>query len=347
MSGRRVLLVLLLTLVALIAAIYIVEKRSANRLARLFGSVVQGDKLHAIIEAVEKDYVDSVGADSIENQVIRLFVQQLDPHSEYFTAEQLEEVSVPLRGDFDGIGVTYNMVTDTVVVQSVIAGGPSEKAGILMGDRFLSVDGHRIIGKSVTTDSVMHLLRGPRGTKVVVGLERKGVKDTLVFSIMAIENGEPVAHDTIISTKGGEFDFTMHLDSAAVMTVSDMANDKYDMFAGFYSVAVPGEEMVLKGNINKGWSYSGSKFYRELNEVEQAVQPINLEIRDFTAEWNKRLAAGKINDDVEKKFSDREEALYKKLETACLAFAKAHPDMEAYVNPRINQPDIEPLSIPE
>ena len=114
----------------------------------------------------------------------------------------------------------------------------------------------------------------------------EGVKDTLVFSIMAIENGEPVAHDTIISTKGGEFDFTMHLDSAAVMTVSDMANDKYDMLAGFYSVAVPGEEMVIEGDINKGWRYSGSKFYRELNEVEQAVQPINLEIRDFTAEWN-------------------------------------------------------------
>jgi len=120
----------------------------------------------------------------------------------------------------------------------------------------------------------------------------EGVKDTLVFSIMAIENGEPVAHDTIISTKGGEFDFTMHLDSAAVMTVSDMANDKYDMLAGFYSVAVPGEEMVIEGDINKGWRYSGSKFYRELNEVEQAVQPINLEIRDFTAEWNKLEAAG-------------------------------------------------------
>ncbi len=135
------------------------------------------------MEAVEKDYVDSVSADSIENRVINLFVQQLDPHSEYFSAEQMAVVAEPLRGDFDGIGVTYNMVTDTVVVQSVIAGGPSERAGILMGDRFLSVDGHRIIGKNVTTDSVMHLLRGPRGTKVVVGLERKGVKDSLSIEI--------------------------------------------------------------------------------------------------------------------------------------------------------------------
>lgn len=183
MSGRRVLLVLLLALVALATTFYVLERRSANRLARLFGSIVQGDKLHAVVDAVERDYVDSVGADSIENQMIRLFVQQLDPHSEYFTAAQMEEVAEPLRGDFDGIGVTYNMATDTVVVQSVIAGGPSEKAGILMGDRFLSVDGHRIIGKSVTTDSVMHLLRGPRGTKVVVGLERKGVKDTLAIEI--------------------------------------------------------------------------------------------------------------------------------------------------------------------
>lgn len=182
MSGRRVLIALLLLLVALIAAVYLLEKRSASRFTRLFGTL-QGDKLHAIMEAVEKDYVDSVSADSIENRVINLFVQQLDPHSEYFSAEQMAVVAEPLRGDFDGIGVTYNMVTDTVVVQSVIAGGPSERAGILMGDRFLSVDGHRIIGKSVTTDSVMHLLRGPRGTKVVVGLERKGVKDSLSIEI--------------------------------------------------------------------------------------------------------------------------------------------------------------------
>lgn len=182
MSGRRVLIALLLLLVALIAAVYLLEKRSASRFTRLFGTL-QGDKLHAIMEAVEKDYVDSVSADSIENRVINLFVQQLDPHSEYFSAEQMAVVAEPLRGDFDGIGVTYNMVTDTVVVQSVIAGGPSERAGILMGDRFLSVDGHRIIGKNVTTDSVMHLLRGPRGTKVVVGLERKGVKDSLSIEI--------------------------------------------------------------------------------------------------------------------------------------------------------------------
>ncbi len=184
MSGRRVLLILLLALAALAATFYVLERRSANRLARLFGSIVQGDKLHAIVDAVERDYVDSVSTDSIENRVINLFVQQLDPHSEFFTASQMEEVAEPLRGDFDGIGVTYNMATDTVVVQSVIAGGPSEKAGILMGDRFLSVDGHRIVGKSVTTDSVMHLLRGPRGTKVVVGLERKGVKDTLAIEII-------------------------------------------------------------------------------------------------------------------------------------------------------------------
>lgn len=184
MSGRRVLLILFLALAALAATFYVLERRSANRLARLFGSIVQGDKLHAIVDAVERDYVDSVNTDSIENRVINLFVQQLDPHSEFFTAAQMEEVAEPLRGDFDGIGVTYNMATDTVVVQSVIAGGPSEKAGILMGDRFLSVDGHRIVGKSVTTDSVMHLLRGPRGTKVVVGLERKGVKDTLAIEII-------------------------------------------------------------------------------------------------------------------------------------------------------------------
>lgn len=185
MSGRRVLLVVLLVLIALTAVVYVAEKRSTNRrLAQFLGSVVQGDKVHAVIQALEKDYVDSVSADSIENSAIRLLLQQLDPHSEYFTAQQMAEVAEPLRGDFDGIGVTYNMVTDTVVVQGVIAGGPSEKAGIQMGDRFLSVDGHPIVGKSVSTDSVMHLLRGPRGTKVVVGVARKGLADSLAIEII-------------------------------------------------------------------------------------------------------------------------------------------------------------------
>lgn len=177
------LLIIALLLLVFVLTLFILQRRSANQLIGLLRAFGNVDKLHAIMGAVSSDYVDSVNLDSMENKVAQLFLKQLDPHSEFFTSEEMEAVSEPLRGDFDGIGVTYNMVTDTVIVQSVIAGGPSERAGILMGDRFLSVDGHRIVGKKVTTDSVMHLLRGARGTKVVVGLERSGVPDTLAIEI--------------------------------------------------------------------------------------------------------------------------------------------------------------------
>ncbi|MGP1460876.1 MAG: S41 family peptidase [Bacteroides sp.] len=184
MSKRRVLWLIVLSLAIFLVAVYVIVERSTVRLTRLVDGFTRGDKFHAVLSSIQHDYVDSVNADSLASRAITLLVQQLDPHSEYFTPKQLEEVAEPLRGDFDGIGVTYNMATDTVIVQSVIAGGPSERAGILMGDRFLSVDGHNIAGVKVGTDSVMHLLRGVRGTKVVVGVRRVGLADTLAIEIV-------------------------------------------------------------------------------------------------------------------------------------------------------------------
>ncbi len=184
MTKRRVLWLIVLSLAIFLVAIYVIVERSTTRLTRLVDGFTRGDKFHAVLSSIQHDYVDSVNADSLASRAITLLVQQLDPHSEYFTPKQLEEVAEPLRGDFDGIGVTYNMATDTVIVQSVIAGGPSERAGILMGDRFLSVDGHNIAGVKVGTDSVMHLLRGGRGTKVVVGVRRVGLADTLAIEIV-------------------------------------------------------------------------------------------------------------------------------------------------------------------
>lgn len=184
MTKRRVLWLIVLSLAIFLVAVYVIVERSTVRLTRLVDGFTRGDKFHAVLSSIQHDYVDSVNADSLASRAITLLVQQLDPHSEYFTPKQLEEVAEPLRGDFDGIGVTYNMATDTVIVQSVIAGGPSERAGILMGDRFLSVDGHNIAGVKVGTDSVMHLLRGVRGTKVVVGVRRVGLADTLAIEIV-------------------------------------------------------------------------------------------------------------------------------------------------------------------
>lgn len=141
-------------------------------------------KLQAVLGKIHEDYVDSVSVEGLEDRVIPKLVQMLDPHSEYFTPKDMERVSEPLRGDFEGIGVTFNMLTDTVIVQSVIAGGPSEKAGIQPGDRFIMVDSIPVAGVKFRQDSIVHLLRGARGTEVSIAVERSGGSELIPFSIV-------------------------------------------------------------------------------------------------------------------------------------------------------------------
>ena len=115
------------------------------------------------------------------------------------------------------------------------------------------------------------------------------------------------------------------------MEVVDGASDRENRYVGFYTLAVPGEEMVLEGDINKGWRFSGSAFYRDFNEVEQAIQPINLEMRAFAASFDSILQANKLTAEAEMQYSKHGLDLYRKLEKAAFAFAKSHPDMEASV----------------
>lgn len=141
-------------------------------------------KMSYVLGLINQNYVDTIPAAGMEDAAIVSLVSQLDPHSEYIPASLLERVGEPLRGDFEGIGVTFNMLTDTVIVQSVIQGGPSEKAGIQIGDRFLRVGQTTIAGVKMPQDSVVSLLRGPRGTTVEVEVERFGVPEPLPFSIV-------------------------------------------------------------------------------------------------------------------------------------------------------------------
>ncbi len=143
-----------------------------------------GEKLRAVLEKIRSDYVDSVSLDSVEEAVLPALLAELDPHSEYFPAQELEAVQEPLRGDFEGIGVVFNMLTDTVIVQSVIAGGPSERAGIEAGDRIMRVDSIGIAGVKLRQDSVVRLLRGARGTRVRVEIARLGVEGLIPIEIV-------------------------------------------------------------------------------------------------------------------------------------------------------------------
>lgn len=140
-------------------------------------------KLQIAEMAITNLYVDSVDEKGMVEGAIRGMLEKLDPHSLYLTAKENQQSTESLGGSFDGIGVQFNMVEDTLVVLQPVVNGPSEKVGILAGDRIVNVNGQTIAGVKMNRDSIVHLLRGPRGTQVNLGIMRRGIPDMLLFTV--------------------------------------------------------------------------------------------------------------------------------------------------------------------
>lgn len=141
-------------------------------------------KLDYTLSLVDRLYLDPVDTDTIVERLMNEIFVSLDPHSVYIPLEELQAVNEPLEGEFDGIGVVFNMTTDTVVVLNTVAGGPSYKAGVLPGDRIITVDGDTVAGRKIEQDKIVERLRGRRGTKVKVGLERGNVEGLVEVEIV-------------------------------------------------------------------------------------------------------------------------------------------------------------------
>jgi len=141
------------------------------------------DKVNQVIRYVEGNYVDTISRKTLEVRAINGLLEQLDPHSVYISAEEFHEANDPLLGSFEGIGVQFRIESDTVIVITPVAGGPSEKLGIRAGDRIVEVDGKNIAGIKITTNDVMRKLKGPKGTRVKVSIFRRGVAGLLDFDI--------------------------------------------------------------------------------------------------------------------------------------------------------------------
>ncbi|NDW17561.1 S41 family peptidase [Dysgonomonas sp. 216] len=141
-------------------------------------------KIATAFMLIDKMYVDKIDADKLSDDAITALLSELDPHSSYIKASELKEMNEPLEGNFDGIGVTFNMATDTLFIIETIAGGPSEKIGILPGDKIILVNDTLIAGVKMPTRDVMKRLRGPKGTAVNVKIQRRGIKDLLNFRIV-------------------------------------------------------------------------------------------------------------------------------------------------------------------
>lgn len=141
-------------------------------------------KLRETLDIVSTNYMDNVDPKKASEDAIKGMLEELDPHSVYIPAEEYKKVSEPLMGNFDGIGVQFNIIKDTIVVLNTIGGGPSEKLGILAGDKIVNIDGQSVAGIKITNDDVTKRLRGPRNSKVNVGIKRPGEAQLLDFVIV-------------------------------------------------------------------------------------------------------------------------------------------------------------------
>ena len=143
----------------------------------------RNDKLNSIINIIESNYVDSVNRNDLVESAIPAMLKKLDPHSVYIAAKDLARANEPLQGNFEGIGISFSMLTDTILIISTIPGGPSEKLGLLAGDKILYVNDSLVAGKHIADDKIMGMLKGPRGTLVKIKILRSSQKELIPFEI--------------------------------------------------------------------------------------------------------------------------------------------------------------------
>ncbi len=170
--------------IALIIGIWLGAKMQHRReVSSLSMLMNDGNKLSLIMNLIQGSYVDTVDSKELIEKAIPEILTQLDPHTVYIPAKDMQEVNEEMEGNFSGIGVQFSIQNDTVMVIDVISGGPSQKMGIRAGDRIVEVNDTLIAGVGIKNEQVMSKLRGPKGTKVDIGIARKGFTELLPFQI--------------------------------------------------------------------------------------------------------------------------------------------------------------------
>jgi carboxyl-terminal processing protease len=184
MNKKINILIPLLIAVSVAAGILIGNLLNRNSQSGFAGlNTGKSNKISEILSYIDQGYVDSVNTASIIEKTIPEVLKNLDPHTSYIPASDMQEVEEEMKGKFSGIGVQFSIMEDTVRVIEVISGGPSSKVGIMPGDRIVNVDDSIIAGVNVVNATVLNLLRGEKDTKVVVGVVRKGDSNQLEFEI--------------------------------------------------------------------------------------------------------------------------------------------------------------------
>ena len=148
------------------------------------GTTPAQQKLNKVFELIADEYVDEVSMDSIVELTIPQLLQNLDPHSMYIPVDELDKMNRDLESSFFGVGIQFQLISDTICVVQVIEGGPAQHVGMLAGDRIIAVDGKPMTGKQITNDDVLNTLRGPKDTKVTVTVKRGNSARPLTFEIV-------------------------------------------------------------------------------------------------------------------------------------------------------------------
>ncbi len=175
--SRNLFTVLVSVVVGILLGIYLFTPPNSQ----MFNS--EGGKINYILSLIDMQYVDEIDRDSLEDEAIRSLLNNLDPHSVYMTADEIRKENEALQGNFDGIGIQFRIIEDTIVVVQTITPGPSQRAGIMAGDRIIKVDGKDVTGKDIDNEKVFKLLRGKKGTKVSLTVSRSGINKPINYTL--------------------------------------------------------------------------------------------------------------------------------------------------------------------
>lgn len=226
-------------------------------------TLTENDKIHQVIEYIKSDYVDTVMEKDIVEETINEILQSLDPHSYYIPKKDYHAVNDPLEGNFEGIGIEFRIQDDTVTVVRALGGGPSEKLGIMAGDRIVQVEGDDITGDKIDNQKVVKLLKGPKGSTVNIKVKRKKEKKLLDFAIQRDE----------IPLYSLEADY-MLTDEIGYIKISRFARDTYQEFMDAVKrLEKEGMQKLVLDLRNNGGGFlqSAIKIADEFLEKEQLI----------------------------------------------------------------------------
>ena len=187
MSSNKNRYIPIIIAVSIVAGIFIgtfYAKRYADPRQQIGAIAPTSNKLNGLLRIINDQYVDTVNMIDLVEDVMPQVLGELDPHSSYIPAKDLQAVNDELKGSFSGIGIQFSIEQDTIHISNVIPGGPSEKVGLMPGDRIVEIDDSAFVGKIVTNHESMKRLKGPKGSEVKLGVFRHGEKELLHFTII-------------------------------------------------------------------------------------------------------------------------------------------------------------------